>query len=54
MRDKGSGATGVESLGLIRKTQTIETDCNFPRVRVKGRNHLNRLNLGCLAPEEPN
>lgn len=47
-------AVGVGIWRLIRKAQTLESNSNFSRVRLKGKNHLNGLNLGCLTPEEPN
>lgn len=47
-RDTGSGAFGV--WGFARKAQTVESASNFSHVRAKHKNHLNRLNLGCLTP----
>lgn len=51
-KDKGSGAVGVGHLGLIRRARTIASDSNFSHVRVKGKNHLDGPNLGCLASWE--
>jgi hypothetical protein len=48
LKDKVSGALELSNWGLIRKTQTIESDWNFSHV--KGKNHLNGLNLECLTP----
>ena len=46
MRDLGQLELGVWGL---RKAQIIASDSNFPHIRIKGENHLNGLNLGCLT-----
>ena len=48
MRDLGQLELGI--WGLIRNAQITASDSNFPHIRIKGKNHLNRLNLECLTP----